>query len=100
MVIINIECPPNQTDTLEVFNGFSPNGDGKNDVFTIKNIEKFPDNKLYIFNRWGNRVYFEEKYLNTWEGTWENKPLPDGTYFYIIEDGKGKTYSGYLVIYR
>lgn len=100
VVIINIECPPNQTDTLEVFNGFSPNGDGKNDVFTIKNIEKFPDNKLYIFNRWGNRVYFEEKYLNTWEGTWENKPLPDGTYFYIIEDGKGKTYSGYLVIYR
>ena len=40
-------------DDLEIFNALSPNGDGTNDVFTIRNIENFPENELQIFNRWG-----------------------------------------------
>ncbi len=96
VVTITIICP----DTLIIFNGITPNGDEKNDVFTIFGIQNYPNNKLSIYNRWGNRVYQKENYQNTWGGTWEDKLLPDGTYFYILDDGKGKTYSGYLVIYR
>lgn len=96
VVTITILCP----DTLIIYNGFTPNGDEKNDVFTITGIQNYPKNKLSIYNRWGNRVYQKDNYQNTWDGTWEDKLLPDGTYFYILDDGKGKTYSGYLVIYR
>ncbi|MDH5368281.1 MAG: gliding motility-associated C-terminal domain-containing protein, partial [Cyclobacteriaceae bacterium] len=92
--------------------GFSPNGDGNNDVWTINNIEKFPNNNIQIFNRWGNLIYETSNYDNTnnsWSG--ENSSgrmniggskVPDGTYFYIIElgDGRKKPLSGYIIIKR
>ncbi|MFK7807404.1 MAG: gliding motility-associated C-terminal domain-containing protein, partial [Saprospiraceae bacterium] len=87
-------------DDITVFTGFSPNEDGVNDFFTIQGIENFPDSELSIFNRWGNEVYFKQGYLNDWDGKWKGKMLPDGTYFYVLEDGKGKSYSGYIQIHR
>ena len=96
IVTVTIECP----NELTIFNAISPNNDDKNEFFKIVGLQNYPDNKLSIFNRWGNRVYFKEGYENDWSGTWEGKPLPDGTYFYFLEDGKGKTYNGYLTIYR
>ena len=85
---------------LEFYSGFSPNGDGVNDVFYVQGVEFFPDNILCVFNRWGNRVYYKEGYDNTFDGTWENTRLPDGTYFYVFDDGKDKQYSGYVQIAR
>lgn len=71
----------------------TPNGDGQNDVFYIKGIEYFPDNELFIFNRWGNLVYKIKSYNNTWNGvpntegkTGSNK-LPPATYFYLLNLG-------------
>ena len=74
-----------------------------NDVFTIQNIESFPDNSIEIFNRWGNRVFRKEKYDNTWNGSFENVLLPDGTYFYLLRvmvEGKQEVRSGYVEIIR
>ncbi len=85
---------------LAIYSGFSPNGDGKNDAFIIQGIEKYPNSRLMIFNRWGNEVYQKEGYLNDWEGTWNGKPLPDGTYFYVLDDGEGHSHSGYVQIHR
>ncbi len=85
---------------LIIYTGVSPNDDGVNDVFFIENIENYPNNIVSIFNRWGNEVFYQKSYKNDWKGTWKNKPLPDGTYFYILEDGAGKSYSGYLQILR
>ena len=42
---------------LTIVNTFSPNGDGINDIWVIKNIELYPDNELTVINRWGNEVY-------------------------------------------
>ena len=54
-----------------------------------------------IFNRWGNEVYAKGGYNNDWDGTWQgDKELPAGTYFYILDDGEGEKYSGYLQINR
>jgi len=95
-VFVTVLC-----DELIIFTGFSPNGDGVNDYFVIQGIEAFPNNRLLIFNRWGNEVYKKAGYLNDWNGTWNNrKLLPDGTYFYVLEDGRGKRYSGYIQIHR
>jgi len=53
-----------------------------------------------IFNRWGNEVYSSENYQNDWDGTWDGKILPDGTYFYIFSDGRGNKFTGYVHINR
>jgi len=85
---------------LTIYTGFSPNGDGVNDFFFIEGIQNYPDSKLSVFNRWGNEVYFKGNYLNDWDGSWQGKILPDGTYFYVLEDGEGNSYSGYVQIHR
>ena len=85
---------------LTIYNGFSPNGDNINDVFMIRGVEGYPNNVLCIFNRWGNRVYYKEGYDNTFDGTWESTTLPDGTYFYVFDDGVGNKFSGYVQIAR
>jgi gliding motility-associated-like protein len=94
-VKISVYC-----DELLIYSGFSPNGDGTNDNFMVQGIERFPNNKLSVFNRWGNQVYEAENYANDWDGTSSGQRLPDGTYFYIFEDGKGNKYSGYVQLQR
>lgn len=70
---------------------FSPNGDGHNDTFVIRHLEEYPINKIHIFNRWGDKVFEAEPYLNNWDGTVNIKSqflgnaVPEGTYFYRFE---------------
>ena len=85
---------------FQIYNGFSPNGDGLNDVFFIQGVEAFPNNVTCIFNRWGNQVFRQEGYQNTWGGEWETSIVPSGTYFYVFDNGEGTTYSGYVQIHR
>lgn len=84
----------------KVYTGFSPNGDGKNDCFVIREAQNLPGNKLWIYNRWGLLVYQAESYQNDWKGTWKGNDLSDGTYFYLFDDGQGNQKSGYVQIHR
>lgn len=83
-------------------NTMTPNGDGANDVFYVKNIETFPNNRLTIYNRWGNIVYETTGYNNTWQGTHKGRPLPVGNYYYYIElnDNDNRSHTGYITIIR
>jgi gliding motility-associated-like protein len=65
-------------------NIITPNGDGKNDFLEFDNLEKFPRNTLKVYNRWGNKVYEKVGYENDWDGTYQGKPLPAGSYYYIL----------------
>ena len=74
-----------------IYDGISPNGDGKNDTFTIKTLEYFPKNELTILNRWGREVYNKKGYLNEFSGYSEGtlnfkkgEKLPSGSYYYIL----------------
>ena len=73
-----------------VFNQFSPNNDGTNDVLRInKQFESTPVNLVYdikIFNRYGKVVFEGDQMTDDviWDGMWEGKQSPDGTYFYIL----------------
>lgn len=90
-------------DKVLVFKGISPNNDGRNDTWHIVGIEQFPDNTVQVFNRWGNLVFEQKSYTNgsAWNGQWNGKDLPDGTYFYLIELGvEGGKLSGWLQILR
>jgi len=66
-------------------NAFSPNGDGINDAWRITNIEVFPQCVVRLFNRYGQPVFTSTGYNKPWDGTSNGKPLPVGTYYYIID---------------
>ncbi|WP_082026679.1 Ig-like domain-containing protein [Flammeovirga sp. OC4] len=89
---------------ITIYNGFSPNNDLINDVFVIENIERYKDNQLKIYNRWGQEIYHKDGYANEWTGNNNNgEPLPDGTYFYVIMielNNKTNTFNGYVVLKR
>lgn len=82
--------------------GFSPNGDGLNEVFFVEGIENYPDNVLQVFNRYGEEVFRKVKYSNDWHGLGPGgKPLPDGDYFYVLELGPMlPTREGAVLIHR
>jgi gliding motility-associated-like protein len=63
---------------------FTPNGDGINDRFVIKNLDQYPQNKLQVFDRSGKVVYEYINYSNNWDGTFNGKTLIKDTYFYIL----------------
>ncbi|ULC58956.1 tandem-95 repeat protein [Flaviramulus sp. BrNp1-15] len=93
---------------LLVFNEFSPNGDGDNDVLIINCIENYPNNKLEIYNRWGNIVYEKKGYNNDWNGISNGRAtvnvseeLPVGTYYYVLDFGDGsKPKVGWIYLNR
>ncbi|MCD8453791.1 InlB B-repeat-containing protein [Tenacibaculum finnmarkense genomovar ulcerans] len=66
--------------------GFSPNGDANNDTWVIQNIDRYPNNTVKVFNRWGKKVYYKKGYQNTWDATATDTgtKLPVGSYIYII----------------
>ncbi|MCX6315720.1 MAG: gliding motility-associated C-terminal domain-containing protein [Bacteroidetes bacterium] len=63
---------------------FTPNGDGINDLWLITSGNCLTSAKAQVFNRYGAKVFESADYKNTWNGTYEGKPLPDGTYYYVI----------------
>jgi len=84
MVRFNVPCSSN-----DIPNYITPNGDGINDVFVIPNFAtKYRNAKLMIYNRWGNIVWRSYgSYQNNWSGShYDGQPLPDGVYYYMIEN--------------
>ncbi|MBI3519850.1 MAG: gliding motility-associated C-terminal domain-containing protein, partial [Bacteroidetes bacterium] len=81
---------------VEVPNIITPNGDGANDYFKIKNIEYHPNSTLSIFDRWGKKVFTSTNYANEWKA----EGLNDGTFFYILEVPDDKKYDGFVQVLR
>jgi gliding motility-associated-like protein len=79
-------------------NVITPNGDGFNDTFEIKGLNKFLRNELLIFNRFGDHLYKKVDYKNDWAA----KGLVDGTYFYILnvtkENGIKFDFQGWIQV--
>lgn len=95
VIIVNLFIPE----------GYSPNSDGINDFFVIRGIENYPNNKIIIFNRWGNKVFEANPYLNTWNGRSQSglnmggDELSVGTYFYVLDLGNGSpVYKGTIYL--
>lgn len=87
-------------NTLFFYSAFTPNNDGDNDFFYIGNVEKFPENSLKVYNRYGKLIYSATNYVNTWDGTYLGTEVPTGTYFYIFDDGKNQKHKGTVTIMR
>jgi gliding motility-associated-like protein len=88
-------CITVEPDKIIIPNVFTPNGDGNNDFFVVKNLQlgKAP---IKIYNRWGKIVFESTGYNNDWNG----KNVNDGVYYYILENPKDeKTYTGFVQVF-
>ena len=90
-IVFESGCSLSDTVTVSVIpaeipNVFTPTGDGIFDTWEIPGANKFPTNKLTVFNRWGNVVLDQSAYKNDWDGG----DLPSGTYYYRYDEGSGK----------
>lgn len=85
-------------------NTFTPNGDGTNDVWEILRIEDYPNCKVTVYDRWGQKVFNTVGYsnANAWDGTNHGLKLPASTYFFVIDlnsgNSKSDIYNGSVTI--
>jgi gliding motility-associated-like protein len=80
----------------------TPNGDGKNDTWIIKNIDLYPNAEVLVYNRWGQLVFQSKNVLaNPWDGRSGGKLVPVDSYHYILDlhDGS-KPRSGVISVIR
>jgi gliding motility-associated-like protein len=73
---------------ITIYNSFSPNGDGINDTWGIEAARFYSGTKLQIFDRGGVRIFNSEDPTQRWDGTYQGKELPIGTYYWILEVGE------------
>ncbi|GAA3956952.1 gliding motility-associated C-terminal domain-containing protein [Mucilaginibacter dorajii] len=82
-------------------NTFSPNGDGINDTWSIKNLETYTNCSVKIYTRYGQQVFKSSGYYKPWDGTNNGAAMPFGTYYYVINLNNGDSLlSGYVTILR
>ncbi len=89
---------------IEIINTFTPNGDGINDTWTIRDIEDYPNARIIVYDRWGQRVYSTTGYDEPWDGTNDGAKLPTATYYYHIQlnklEGQVPPFTGSVSIIR
>lgn len=70
---------------IEIPSGFSPNGDGINELWLIENIGQYPNTVVEVYNRWGDLLYRSAGSYEPWDGKYEGNVVPVGTYYYVID---------------
>ena len=87
---------------IQIPDFFTPNGDGVNDIWNIEEIQRYPNNQVWIYDVSGNNVFNEMNYNNTWQGDSNGTELPAASYLYMIDlDGDGSIdYEGWMFITR
>ena len=88
----------NTVDLVITNNIITPNGDGRNDFFVVKGLEKYQSNKISIFDRAGRLIFSAFNYQNNWDGYYNGNPLAEDTYYYIIDLGTAGLAKGFISI--
>jgi gliding motility-associated-like protein len=101
-VVVESFISPEKTEIIIVNNVLTPNGDGINDYFMIKNIDGYNYKcEILIYNKLGNLMFSDSNYQNKWDGTSNNGSLLDaGTYYYILKTQDKKGGTGFIDIIR
>lgn len=97
-----LQVNPNLCKGIEgIANLITPNGDGKNDTWLIANIDSYPSVSVRIFTRNGLEIFSSTAYKNEWDGTYQGRPLQDGTYYYLLQiEGQSDVKKGSINLLR
>ncbi|MDD3741023.1 MAG: gliding motility-associated C-terminal domain-containing protein, partial [Bacteroidales bacterium] len=87
----NVEC-------ISIPTAFTPNFDGINDAWIIDNIGLFPWAIIQVYNRWGQLVFEGTGAGEPWDGTWNGKIVPTGSYVYTVDLLNGTKYCGIVTV--
>ncbi len=79
---------------------FTPNGDGFNEVWQILNPDREPENKIYIFDRYGKLLINFTQADTGWDGTYNGKQMPSTDYWFKVERINGQTIKGHFSLKR
>lgn len=96
VVRLKNDCP---ISALFIPTAFTPNSDGVNDVWEIKNSLQASQLEISVFNRWGDRVFFSNQ--SFWDGNYNSQPVATGIYAYLVRDlSNGIVYRGTVTVLR
>lgn len=91
-------------DPYFIPSAFSPNGDGRNDVFKVVNLSFQKLQEFRVFNRWGQEVFSTNNPYDGWDGSFKGVPQEMGTYHYLIRiglpNGEAKSFKGDVTLLR
>ena len=101
-VIASDACGDSNVAGPTVPDAFTPNGNNYNDTWVIPGLEGYNTKEMTVYSRYGTLVHYSSQYNNDWDGTLLNTgtPVPDGTYYYILNLDGGKQLNGYVYINR
>lgn len=88
---------------LYIPSAFTPNNDGKNDKWVIPGLALYPEARVLIFNRWGEKIVDKKQYFNNpWDGTYKGLIQANSTFAYIIQltDDKNKVLKGTVLVIK
>ena len=88
---------------LYIPSAFTPNADGTNDLWELKGLDVYPNPEVQIYNRWGNVIFYSKGIYTPFDGTDNNKMLPEGMYIYKISpfpDRPEFQYKGTFMLFR
>ena len=96
IVVIDVE-----PEEIEVISGFTPDNDRMNDTWEIPGLVSYPRCTVAVYNSWGQQVFFSRGYQRPWDGTYKNKDVLVGTYYYIIDLDNGQpSLTGNIAVMR
>lgn len=101
-VIASDACGSSNWEGPSVPDAFTPNGNNFNDTWVIPGLVGYNTKEMTVYSRYGTLVHYSSTYNNDWDGTLLNTgtPVPDGTYYYILNLDGGKQLNGYVYINR
>ncbi|MGB1979789.1 MAG: BspA family leucine-rich repeat surface protein [Flavobacteriaceae bacterium] len=93
---------PTLRQSIDIVTFFSPNGDNINDRWQVREIDRYPNNQVFVYSRTGKLLFEAKPYRNDWNGDSAGDDLPEGSYYYRIDlDGNGTVdFEGWLYITR
>src|SRR5690606_19591324 len=85
---------------ITIPDAFYPNADAGKDARIIDGVESYPNCTINIFDGRERRIYQKRHYTNDCNGTYEGKPSPAGTYYYVFACPDGKPVTGSVLVFR
>ena len=98
--VVTVYVDEKVTIAVDAPKAFTPNGDGKNDIWVIKNIDVYESCPIRIFNRRGQNVYEATQYNNDWDAIFNGIELPEGAYYYILTCSSSEVHTGSITLIR